>query len=101
CGVRGELRRDENNRIRNFDQFIQGYLQLNDRWSVLAGLRNSQVRFRSVDRYIVGANPDDSGKRKYSDTTLVGGVMYRPLDTLRLYASVGDGFETPTFNEIS
>jgi iron complex outermembrane receptor protein len=100
-GVRGNLRRDENNRIRNFDQFAQGYLQLSGRWSVMGGLRNSEVRFRSIDRYIVGANPDDSGSRKYSDTTLVGGVMYRASPGLRLYASVGDGFETPTFNEIS
>src|SRR5690606_34887619 len=61
CGVRSNLRRDENNRIRNFDQFAQGYLQISDRWSMLAGLRHSQVRFRSEDRYIVGANPDDSG----------------------------------------
>ncbi len=101
CGVRSEMRRDENNRIRNFDQFAQGYLQLSDRWSLLAGLRHSEVRFRSVDRYITGANPDDSGTRKFSDTTLVGGVMYRATPALRLYASMGDGFETPTFNEIS
>jgi iron complex outermembrane receptor protein len=100
-GVRGNLRRDETNRIRNFDQFAQGYLQLTGRWSVLAGLRHSEVRFRSIDRYISGANGDDSGTREYSDTTLVGGVMFRPVESLRLYASVGDGFETPTFNEIS
>jgi iron complex outermembrane receptor protein len=100
-GVRGNLRRDETNRIRNFDQFAQGYLQLSGRWSVLAGVRHSEVRFRSTDRYINGANGDDSGTREYSDTTLVGGVMFRPVDSLRLYASVGDGFETPTFNEIS
>jgi iron complex outermembrane receptor protein len=100
-GVKGSLRRDETNRIKNFDQFAQGYLQLSARWSLLAGLRHSEVKFRSLDRYITAGNPDDSGTRKYSDTTVVGGVMYRPLDSLRLYASVGDGFETPTFNEIS
>jgi iron complex outermembrane receptor protein len=27
--------------------------------------------------------------------------MFRPIAQLRLYASVGDGFETPTFNELS
>jgi iron complex outermembrane receptor protein len=100
-GVRGNLRRDETNRTRNFDQFAQGFLQLSERFSVMAGLRHSEVRFRSIDRYVVGTNPDDSGSRQYSDTTLVGGVMFRPAPTLRLYASVGDGFETPTFNEIS
>jgi iron complex outermembrane receptor protein len=27
--------------------------------------------------------------------------MFRPVESLRVYASVGDGFETPTFNEMS
>jgi iron complex outermembrane receptor protein len=101
CGVRGTLRRDETNRIRNFDQYAQGYLHLTERWSVMAGARHSEVRFRNADRYVNGTNGDDSGTRKYSDTTLVGGVMFRATDAWRLYASVGDGFETPTFNEIS
>jgi iron complex outermembrane receptor protein len=100
-GVRGALRRDETNRTDNFDQFAQAHLQLSDRFSVLAGLRNSRVKFRSSDRYITTGNPDDSGTRKYSDTTVVAGLMFRPVAELRVYASVGDGFETPTFNELS
>lgn len=101
CGVRGALRRDETNRTRNFDQYAQGYLHFSERWSAMAGVRHSEVRFRNNDRYVSGTNGDDSGTRKYSDTTLVGGVMFRPTSEWRLYASMGDGFETPTFNEIS
>lgn len=101
CGVRGALRRDETNRIRNFDQYAQGFLHFSDRWSAMAGVRHSEVRFRNMDRYVNGSNGDDSGTRKYSDTTLVGGVMFRPAEAWRFYASMGDGFETPTFNEIS
>jgi iron complex outermembrane recepter protein len=108
-GVRGNLRRDETNRTRNFDQFAQAWWQFADRFSLLAGVRHSAVKFVSTDRYTRGEstttaaddNPDDSGRRKFSDTTLVGGLMFRPMPSLRLYASVGDGFETPTFNEIS
>jgi iron complex outermembrane recepter protein len=103
-GVRGALRRDETNRIEALDEFAQAWWQLSDRWSVLAGLRHSEVRFRSTDRYIVAGtpgNPDDSGARRYGDTTAVGGLMLRATQSLRLYASVGDGFETPTFNELS
>jgi iron complex outermembrane recepter protein len=100
-GVRGNLRRDETNRVDNLDQFAQGWLQLAEKWSVLAGVRHSKVKFRSTDRYIVGINPNDSGSKQYSDTTLVGGLMFHPVESLRLYASVGDGFETPTFNELS
>ncbi len=108
-GVRGVLRRDETNRVNNFDQFAQGWWHFADRWSLLAGVRHSDVKFRSADRYITGAgtatttddNPDDSGRKSYSDTTVVAGLSFRPMDSLRLYASVGDGFETPTFNELS
>src|SRR5262249_35037017 len=56
---------------------------------------------RTTDRYIAGTNGDDSGNKSYSDTTLVGGVTFRPAESLRVYASTGDGFETPTFNELS
>jgi iron complex outermembrane receptor protein len=100
-GVQGNLRRDETNRIENFDEFAQANWQLIDRWSLLAGIRHSKVKFKSTDRYVSGTNRDDSGARNYSDTTVVGGIMFRPIESLRLYASVGDGFETPTFNEIA
>ena len=100
-GVRGALRRDETNRIENLDEFAQAWWQFADRWSVLAGLRHSEVNFKSTDRYIVAGNPDDSGDKRYGDTTAVGGLMFRATDALRLYASIGDGFETPTFNELS
>jgi iron complex outermembrane recepter protein len=100
-GMRGNLRRDETNRVENFDQFAQAWWQFAPQWSVLAGARASKVHFKSVDRYIVGTNLNDGGRRQYSDTTLVGGLMYRASESLRLYVSGGDGFETPTFNELS
>ncbi len=108
-GVRGNLRRDENDDVDNFDQFAQVWWQFADRWSVLAGARHTRVKFESDDHYIRGQatpqttddNPDDSGSKSYGDSTVVGGLMFRALDTLRLYASVGDGFETPTFNELA
>jgi iron complex outermembrane recepter protein len=100
-GVRGNLRRNETNRAHNNDEFAQAMWQFAERWSVLAGVRHTDVHFKSTDRYVVGANGNDGGSRKYSDTTVVGGIMFRPVEALRLYASVGDGFETPTFNELA
>lgn len=100
-GVQGKLRRDEDNTVGNADQFAQVWWQFADRWSLLAGVRHSEVNFKSEDHYIVGTNPDDSGSRDYDDTTPVAGLMYRPSDSLRLYFSAGQGFETPTFNELS
>jgi iron complex outermembrane receptor protein len=101
-GVRGALRRDETDDASNSDQFAQFWWQFAPRWSVLAGVRRSDVHFRATDRYIVlPGNGDDSGARRYSSTMPVAGLMFRPAESLRLYVSAGQGFETPTLNEIS
>lgn len=100
-GVRGVLRRDEKNRAGNSDQFAQLWWQVAGRWSLLAGARHSSVRFRSDDRYASAGNPDDSGQVRYARTTPVAGLVLAPVESLRIYASAGSGFETPTFNELS
>ncbi len=99
-GIKGTLRRNQRDRVENLDQFAQAWWQFSPRWSALVGARHSQVRFRSDDRYITAGNPDDSGQRDYSATTPVAGVVFSASDNLRLYASAGRGFETPTFNEL-
>jgi len=100
-GVRGKLRRDEDNTVRNVDEFAQLWWQFAPRWSLLAGVRHSEVKFVSTDNYITASNPNDSGSIAYSDTTPVAGLTFEPMTGLRLYASAGNGFETPTFNELS
>ena len=99
-GVRGALRRDERNRVDNRDLYAQAFWQFATRWSLLAGARRSQVRFASDDAYITAANPDDSGRVDYAETTPVLGIGFAPAEDWRLYASAGRGFETPTFNEL-
>ncbi|WP_312915515.1 TonB-dependent receptor [Stenotrophomonas sp.] len=99
-GIKGRLRRDQQDRVQNIDQFAQAWWQFSPRWSALLGARHSDVQFRSRDRYITATNPDDSGRRDYSATTPVAGLVFRASDDLRLYASAGRGFETPTFNEL-
>lgn len=98
-GVKGALRRNQRDQVENVDQFAQAWWQWSERWSALLGVRHSQVRFDSDDHYILGRNPDDSGQRDYSATTPVAGIVFRAAEDLRFYASVGRGFETPTFNE--
>lgn len=99
-GVRGALRRDERDRVEAFDQYGQLYWRLADRWSLLLGVRHSAVAFDVRDRYVTADNPDDSGRVRYRAATPVAGLDYRPNARWRLYASVGEGFETPTFNEL-
>ena len=99
-GVRGAQRRDEHNQVENFDQFAQAWWKFADRWALLAGVRHSEVRFRSDDDYITANNPDDSGRVAYSQTTPVAGLVFSASEDTRVYLSAGRGFETPTFNEL-
>lgn len=99
-GIRGDLRREESNRVRNFDQYAQLRWSPTPSWSLEAGLRHSEIDFRARDDYVNAGNPDDSGSRDYSAMTPVLGVLMKPNDDLRYYASWGEGFETPTFAEL-
>lgn len=100
-GVRGALRRDEDNRVYNFDQYLQAQWRPGTRWLLMAGVRHSSVRVHSSDHYITAGNGDDSGGTDYGDTTPVAGVTYSLTSDINLYAAYGEGFETPTFNELS
>lgn len=100
-GIQGSLRRDEGNRVYNLDQYIQGEFSFTERLLVSAGLRNSQVNFKSSDYFITAGNPDDSGALKFSALTPVAGLLYRISPLLHAYASYGKGFETPTFAELA
>lgn len=99
-GTRGALRRDENDNVNNVAQYAQWYWHFASRWSLLLGLRHDVVRFAEHDFYITSRNPDDSGSVRYQATTPVAGVQFRPAENLRLYASFGRGFETPSYSEL-
>ena len=51
-------------------------------WSLMAGVRRSDVRFVSRDRYITAANPDDSGRARYRATSPVFGINWRAAPAL-------------------
>jgi iron complex outermembrane receptor protein len=99
-GVQGQLRRNEDDNVNNVAEYAQWYWHFADRWSLLLGLRHDEVRFSEHDFYITAFNPDDSGDVRYSATTPVAGLQFRPTDNLRVYASYGKGFETPSYNEL-
>jgi iron complex outermembrane receptor protein len=100
-GVQGALRRDEDNKVWNFDQYAQIAWQLTPALRLDAGVRHSAVRFKSTDNYIVGPNGDDSGASDYDATLPVLGLLFAVTDDVHLYATAGKGFETPTLNELA
>ena len=99
-GVMGDLRRNE----RDFSSQAGEYLQAEwkpDRWVIIAGLRHSNVKFGSDDHYMTPDDPDDSGKRNFSSTNPIAGVLYRINPHLNVYVNYGQGFETPTLSEFA
>ena len=100
-GALGDLRRDEDDKVRNQDVYAQAEWSPLHAWSLLAGARYSDVRFDSIDHYITSLNPDDSGRVAFSHASPVGGIVWRPADDINFYANWGEGFETPTFIELA
>lgn len=99
-GVQGDLRRNEQDDEYNLDEYVQATWDFVERWTLSAGARHSEVKFNADDNFITATSPDDSGKANYSATTPVAGLMFKATQAWHLYASYGNGFETPTFNEL-
>jgi iron complex outermembrane receptor protein len=100
-GVKGALRREEDNTVSNLDPYLQAVWKFAPKWTLTAGVRHSRVRFSSSDRFIGGVNGDDSGSVRYRATLPVAGLMHALSPQLHLYGALGRGFETPTFNELA
>ncbi len=100
-GIQGALRRDEKNKVGTADPYVNISWMPAPKWTLNAGMRASEVRFTSEDRYVTAGNGDDSGNTAYRALLPVAGASYAASETLRLYASVGKGYETPTLNEIA
>jgi iron complex outermembrane receptor protein len=94
CGVKGNLKRDENNIAQNFDQYLQAELNPNEKWKIYAGLRHSYVALGSQDNY--SSNGDQSGYTQFSSANPIAGILYQITPELNTYISIGRGFETPT-----
>ncbi len=99
-GVRGRLRRDEIDTVTSLDPYAQASWEVG-RWTLMAGLRHSSVRTEVDDRYVQGANGDDSGSRRYSLYAPAAGLSFAVTPALQVYASVGRGFETPSLAELA
>ncbi|HVW69878.1 MAG TPA: TonB-dependent receptor [Steroidobacteraceae bacterium] len=100
-GVLGPLRRDENDIADNIDEYAQGTWEFASRWSLMAGVRHNDVQFQSDDHYITPKNPNDSGSITYGATTPVAGLVFKAQPWLHLYASYGQGFQTPIAAELA
>jgi iron complex outermembrane receptor protein len=99
-GVKGALRRDENDTVYDIDEYLQLQWDPAARWRLTAGVRNSAVPVSSDNHLAAPGTPTESGVR-YHSTNPVAGLTFRALQDLDLYASYGKGFETPTLDELA
>ncbi len=91
--------RDEIQKARNIDQFVQGTWAAADKWDIHAGIRRTELRQSVLDKL---PNPSNgTGSVTFTKTIPVAGIVYKVNPTLNFYANVGKGFETPTMIEIS
>ena len=97
----GNLRRDENDIVRDVDEYVQGTWDFAAMWSVMVGVRHSDVNFDSLDHYITATNGNDSGAVSYAATSPVAALKFKPFSWLHLYASYGQGFQTPLGSELA
>ncbi|WPP77877.1 TonB-dependent receptor [Acinetobacter pittii] len=98
-GVKGKLRRDEDNTLWNIDPYLQASWQFLPTWRLDTGVRYSNVYYKSKDNYL--SNDDDSGKTDYSKVLPSAALSWQILPELMAYVSYAKGFETPTFTEMA
>ncbi|WP_368575211.1 TonB-dependent receptor family protein [Acinetobacter baumannii] len=98
-GVKGNLRRDEDNTLWNIDPYLQASWQFLPTWRLDTGVRYSNVHYKSEDNYL--SNGDDSGKTDYDKVLPSVALSWQILPELMAYVSYAKGFETPTFTEMA
>ncbi len=100
-GVEGALRRDEIDEVDDLDPYLQTQWGPIERWTLLAGVRRSTVDVHSTALYTPPGGTNGSGAVDYGATSPVAGVLYQVSHDLNLYGSYGEGFETPTLDELA
>lgn len=99
-GLKGRLMRDEFNAVDSQEAYLISTWQLAPRWELVAGLRHTRVEFDSDDDFLADGQ-DDSGHTRSQRTNPAIGLNWNWTPQLSLYAALGQGFETPTFQELA
>jgi len=98
-GGTGALRRNEINRARSDDAYVQAEWRVSQALALSAGLRNGRVVLSADDQFL--GNGNDSGERRFTYTNPVLGLKFTVQPGLVLHASVARGFESPTLGELA
>ena len=97
-GVLGPMVFNQREAVDSAGLFVQGVYDVNDIWSLHAGIRYDQISYHVTDRYL--ANGDDSGTLDFDETSPSLAVNYRARSGV-WFASYSSSFETPTTTELA
>ena len=97
-GVLGAQTFDQNERVDSTGIYVQGEYQLNDEWTLQAGLRYDELTYDVSDRFL--ADGDDSGTLDFDEISPSIGLNYKTAGGVA-FASYSSGFETPTTTELA
>ena len=97
-GVIGDLVFDQNEQVDSTGIFVQGQYQLNDAWTVQAGLRYDELSYDVSDHFL--ADGDDSGTLDFNEVSPSVGVNFK-TGSGAFFANYSSSFETPTTTELA
>jgi iron complex outermembrane recepter protein len=100
-GVQGALGFDQNEHVTSKGIFLQNELSVSERVQLSLGVRFDEVEFEVTDRWLANATGDDSGSKKFTDTSPMVGLVVELSDDLNFYTTYSSAFETPTTTEFS
>lgn len=92
--------RNENQRARNFDQYVQTMWSVADRWDLHAGVRHTRLNL-TIRPNGTTASSSSGGELSFDKSVPVIGTVFKASPVLNFYANIGRGFETPTLTEIT
>ncbi|NDB61171.1 TonB-dependent receptor, partial [bacterium] len=117
-GNKTRYNRDETQNGFSYDQYAQFTFEPTSQWLLIGGIRQSRVKLKSSDKFYNdcavtptnnGSFPSgcfdtqawDSGSLTFNNTAPVFGATFKATSNLNIYANYGEGFETPTFSEMT
>jgi len=98
-GTVGRQTVDERQQATEWGVFARADIAATERFDVSAAVRFDRVRFTIDDE--APSDGDDSGSRRFDETSGRVGAVYTLAPGHRVYGNVSTGFETPTFTEFA
>jgi iron complex outermembrane receptor protein len=96
----GPRQLEQNEKVFGIGTFAELELALGPQWMLTFGQRYDRYNFQVTDRFL-DDGVDDSGQRRMARLSPMFGLVYRPVEAIKLYGNYSTAFQTPTTTELS